>query len=203
MKSQAAMEFILTYGWAILVVLIAIGALSFFGVLKPQGLLPATCELGPGFACKDFAIYNTTNNISMKLINGFGKNFEVFVIYVNKESLTSSEICGGYVGLIADPFFDLTPVNQIFKNGEVKPIYSLYPGGSPKEGLRCKNNNNCCGDTNWDHLNLCPSFTSGAVCSQALPPKGSRFNEDLMILYKEVGSTIIHSRKGKLAGMVE
>ena len=33
-KSQQALEFLMTYGWAILVVLIAIGALAYFGVLK-------------------------------------------------------------------------------------------------------------------------------------------------------------------------
>jgi uncharacterized protein (UPF0333 family) len=29
-KSQAAMEFLMTYGWAILVVLVALGALAYF-----------------------------------------------------------------------------------------------------------------------------------------------------------------------------
>lgn len=37
MKGQAAMEFLMTYGWAILVVLACIGALTYFGVLKPYG----------------------------------------------------------------------------------------------------------------------------------------------------------------------
>ena len=35
-KSQAAMDFLMTYGWAILIVLIAIGALAYFGVLSPE-----------------------------------------------------------------------------------------------------------------------------------------------------------------------
>lgn len=39
-KGQAAMEFLMTYGWAILVVLAAIGALAYFGVLSPDNLLP-------------------------------------------------------------------------------------------------------------------------------------------------------------------
>ena len=37
-KGQAAMEFLMTYGWAILVVLAAIGALAYFGVLSPGNL---------------------------------------------------------------------------------------------------------------------------------------------------------------------
>lgn len=39
-KGQAAMEFLMTYGWAILVVLAAVGALAYFGVLSPDTLLP-------------------------------------------------------------------------------------------------------------------------------------------------------------------
>lgn len=38
-KGQAAMEFLMTYGWAILVVLAAIAALAYFGVLSPDSLM--------------------------------------------------------------------------------------------------------------------------------------------------------------------
>ena len=53
-KSQAALEFIMTYGWAILVVLVAIGALAYFGVLSPDKFLPRRCTLPTGIACVDF-----------------------------------------------------------------------------------------------------------------------------------------------------
>lgn len=49
-KSQAVMEFLMTYGWAVLVILVAIGALTYFGVLSPERILPQynqnfhTCE---------------------------------------------------------------------------------------------------------------------------------------------------------------
>jgi len=36
-SAQAAIDFFKEYGWAILVVLIAIGALWYFGVLSPDG----------------------------------------------------------------------------------------------------------------------------------------------------------------------
>ncbi|MBI5391980.1 hypothetical protein HZB00_03170, partial [Candidatus Woesearchaeota archaeon] len=52
-KGQAAMEFLMTYGWAILVVLVAIGALAYFGVLSPSRFLPRSCTIGPGFSCDD------------------------------------------------------------------------------------------------------------------------------------------------------
>jgi hypothetical protein len=34
-KGQAAMEFLMTYGWAILAAIIAIGVLAYFGVFNP------------------------------------------------------------------------------------------------------------------------------------------------------------------------
>jgi hypothetical protein len=55
-KSQAALEFIMTYGWAILVVLVAIGALAYFGVLSPDRFLPAKCTLQSGLACLDHRV---------------------------------------------------------------------------------------------------------------------------------------------------
>ncbi len=55
-KAQAAMEFLMTYGWAILVVLIAIGALAYFGVLSPERFLPEKCVIasGSGLFCEEF-----------------------------------------------------------------------------------------------------------------------------------------------------
>ena len=52
-SAQAALEFIMTYGWAILVVLVAVGALAYFGVLSPDRFLPSKCTMQPGIACID------------------------------------------------------------------------------------------------------------------------------------------------------
>ncbi|MBD3313845.1 hypothetical protein GF345_05365, partial [Candidatus Woesearchaeota archaeon] len=78
-KAQAAMEFLMTYGWAILVVLVVIGALAYFGVLSPQRLLPDKCLFGPGIGtCSDFAIEDLSSNtddqqIVLDVTNGFGE----------------------------------------------------------------------------------------------------------------------------------
>ncbi len=69
-KGQAAMEFLMTYGWAILVVLIAIGALAYFGVLSPDRFLPEKCAIstGSGIFCDDFSI-DDANNVRINLKN--------------------------------------------------------------------------------------------------------------------------------------
>ena len=52
-KAQAAMEFLLTYGWAILVVLLVIASLVYFGVLSPRQFLPTKCTLDSPLYCVD------------------------------------------------------------------------------------------------------------------------------------------------------
>tara|TARA_Y100000310_G_scaffold338559_1_gene428537 strand:- start:260 stop:703 length:444 start_codon:yes stop_codon:yes gene_type:complete len=67
-KAQAAMEFLMTYGWAILVVLVAIGALAYFGVLSPEQFLPEKCLIssGSGLFCEDFSASGTTVTVRVK-----------------------------------------------------------------------------------------------------------------------------------------
>ena len=55
MKSgQVAMEFLVTYGWAILASLIAIGALAYFGISNPTIALPDKCLFSNNFVCSDY-----------------------------------------------------------------------------------------------------------------------------------------------------
>ncbi|MDP3766348.1 MAG: hypothetical protein Q8R04_07590 [Nanoarchaeota archaeon] len=69
-RSQAALEFLMTYGWAILVVLVAVGALAYFGVLSPDKFLPAKCTLQSGIACLDHKA--TTANVQVVIQNSLG-----------------------------------------------------------------------------------------------------------------------------------
>lgn len=50
-KSQAALEFLMTYGWAILVVMLALGALAYFGVFNPNKFAPNKCIFSNGLNC--------------------------------------------------------------------------------------------------------------------------------------------------------
>ncbi len=79
-KAQAAMEFLMTYGWAILVVLIAIAALAYFGVLNPGRYLPSSCTLGAGLSCNDFKV--EANNITLVIANGIGEDLNPFTVTI-------------------------------------------------------------------------------------------------------------------------
>ena len=72
-KGQAAMEFLMTYGWAILVVLAAIGALAYFGVLNPGQLLPDKCTFPASFDCIDKPVVNfDTGVVQLAVRNDVG-----------------------------------------------------------------------------------------------------------------------------------
>lgn len=88
-KSQAAMEFLMTYGWAILVVLAAIAALAYFGVLSPEKFLPEKCILQPGIACVSHKVEPT--KVTLVISNGLGRTITINSITVGSCSGTFSQ----------------------------------------------------------------------------------------------------------------
>jgi hypothetical protein len=82
LNSQAALEFIMTYGWAIMVVLVAVGALAYFGVLSPDKFLPKKCVLEPGIGCTDFKVQE--DSVVFALINGKGEDITISEIAVGE-----------------------------------------------------------------------------------------------------------------------
>ena len=52
-RGQSAMEFLMTYGWGIIVVLVILSALYFLGVFSPRTV--STCSVQAPFVCRDFA----------------------------------------------------------------------------------------------------------------------------------------------------
>ena len=79
-KGQAAMEFLMTYGWAILVVLAAIAALAYFGVLSPEKFLGEKCILEPGLACVSHKV--EPNKVTLVLAQNKGRTIIVNSITV-------------------------------------------------------------------------------------------------------------------------
>src|SRR3989339_1539519 len=88
-KAQAALEFLMTYGWAILVVLAAIGALAYFGVLSPSNFLPSKCTAGVGMACLGQPELDpAANQVAFVVQNGIGGD-----LFVNGGNVTGSAAC--------------------------------------------------------------------------------------------------------------
>ena len=90
-KAQAALEFLTTYGWAFLVILVMISALAYFGILKPSRLLPDRCNFGTELECQDYMIDATANTLTIRLKNNIGEAVQIqdaADIAVSSESAT-------------------------------------------------------------------------------------------------------------------
>ncbi len=74
-KGQAAMEFLMTYGWAILAAVIVIGVLASFGVFSSKNVIPTTCTINAPFGCDKNQVdaSEASNSIRLVIRNGAGQ----------------------------------------------------------------------------------------------------------------------------------
>ena len=95
-RGQAALEFLTTYGWVFLIILVVIAAFSYFGVLSPSRTLPDKCILGNVLVCKDFRVLSTgTPNGQIDLMVNQNKGETIFItaISASTEDFGTSTSC--------------------------------------------------------------------------------------------------------------
>ena len=92
-KAQAAMEFLTTYGWAIIILLVIIVALAGLGVFRGPKT-PSFCTSQAPIACTDVKISGTTLTLGMSASGSFTTSptipdtpFNVPEIYIGSPSL--------------------------------------------------------------------------------------------------------------------
>lgn len=84
-KGQAAMEFLMTYGWAILAAIIAIGVLAYFGVFSPGRFVQDSVFISAPLGAES-AQALTNGNVSIELRNGAGQTITIS----NESAITAS-----------------------------------------------------------------------------------------------------------------
>ena len=82
-KAQAALEFLTTYGWAFLIILVMIGTLAYFGVINPSRILPSRCTFSSEFSCSDHLL--KANEVRVKLKNNLGEPVELTSVSLTKD----------------------------------------------------------------------------------------------------------------------
>ncbi|MFH1500840.1 MAG: hypothetical protein ABIE22_02740 [archaeon] len=80
-KGQAAMEFLMTYGWAILAAIVVIAVLAWFGVFNLGNLAPSACVISPPFSCEEYGI-SAANGVRLVIRNGYGDTVSIAGINV-------------------------------------------------------------------------------------------------------------------------
>jgi hypothetical protein len=66
-KGQMAIEFMTTYGWAFLLIIVVVSGLAYFGVLSPDKYLADKCVAPVGFYCIETTV--TTEQIHLRYRN--------------------------------------------------------------------------------------------------------------------------------------
>ncbi len=78
-KGQYSVEFLVTYGWVLLIVIIAVGTLIYFDVFKIDKYLPDECIFGPNVICEDMSIQKVSElrfDLNLKLRNSLERSIE-------------------------------------------------------------------------------------------------------------------------------
>ena len=83
-KGQAAMEFLMTYGWAILAAVIVIAVLAAFGVFSPGTYIPTQCTVSAPWGCdkNQIAADNSAGTVTFQVVNGGGQAYDNVIFYL-------------------------------------------------------------------------------------------------------------------------
>lgn len=179
------MEFIMTYGWAILVVLAAIGALAYFGVLSPSSLLPEKCFFPAGTDCieKPSIVTAGANGVNVQFVikNSLGYD-------VNIDPETTINKGGG--DDCDSPTYTYAAIRSILSNGEDEEN-NCDDGGSPICGTGANEITVDNGGTVTITLN----------CADG-PTAGKRYKSMPSFTYVSVDTGASHVISGDMSGKV-
>ena len=87
-KGQASVEYLSTYAWAFLGLIVTVGALNYFGIFEPQNYTPERCDLGSQVSCVDLyaEVSDDGTNIYLMIKNNYPRD-----IVIESATITSLE----------------------------------------------------------------------------------------------------------------
>ncbi len=88
-KGQSAMEYLMTYGWAILVIIIVIAVLFYIGVLNPRNVTPTVCNFPPGISCSSFKLTSPDGQLFLIIGQATGHKIHVTNVACSQETTAS------------------------------------------------------------------------------------------------------------------
>lgn len=79
---QAALEYLVTYGWGFVILLVVVGALAYMGFLSPSRYVPARCEFGSQLECVDYKLEQAqqgvrNGRVQLRFRNNFGDDINI------------------------------------------------------------------------------------------------------------------------------
>lgn len=116
MKGQAAMEYLTTYAWALMALLIIMGGIAYFGFGSINDYIPQSCDFPEPLLCEDFFV--SESEISLLLTNTGTDDLLFSKMNVSHDGSAVGENCGDlrYIeGSITTEEFLLVEPGQSFE----------------------------------------------------------------------------------------
>ncbi len=122
-KAQSAMEYLMTYGWAILIIAVVLGALFSLGVFSGSSLIGTACIAGPGFLCQSVTLLHSVGGMSASIGQSTGTNWgnSILVFSVQGSSLGSN----GFPVVYGTSNYMVT--NQMVSGQTVSAVFNVLP----------------------------------------------------------------------------
>lgn len=124
-RGQAAMEFLMTYGWAILAAIIAIGVLAYFGVFSPGKYVTGSAVSNPPYYINAWNVKaGNPGTVNLELRNNGGEDYVIQSVGVTNCGTASpnATIAAGATSNIAVSCTGALTAGNTFK-GDLTIVY--------------------------------------------------------------------------------
>ena len=185
-KGQAALEFLTTYGWAFLVILVMIGALGYFGVFDVSRFVPESCKLDGTVECpvvlidigdsSDFG--SNVQGIQMQIQNNQNEDIQVQRIVLQERRNPQTQNATGI------------PANADWSNAATAALVRV-PAGQQR-------------DINFAFEDLTGggSMADANVTSQLSAEEGAKLTFDVRLFYQEGTSALTQVATGSMTASI-
>ncbi|MFH0929201.1 MAG: hypothetical protein V1818_02470 [Candidatus Aenigmatarchaeota archaeon] len=129
MKGQTAIEYLMTYGWAILIILIVAGVLAYYGIFSPSSFLGPTARgFGQIQVLNPWAVSATVDTMTLNLANRVGGAVNITTISATIDDVsgyTCTPVLGDlYIASGDDATFSCTIAPVIPATAEAGDAYT-------------------------------------------------------------------------------
>ncbi|MCC7574907.1 hypothetical protein KO361_04920 [Candidatus Woesearchaeota archaeon] len=115
-KGQAAIEFLTTYSWAIMGILITIGALTYFDIFNTNRFVTERCDTGAQISCVEAAL-TEEGVFLMRLTNNHPVSITITSLNLRSEGINQAftlteEIDRGATKIVSVPISGFAPTRN-------------------------------------------------------------------------------------------
>lgn len=91
-KAQSAVEYLTTYGWAIIIIAVVLLALFNLGLFNPSSFISTTCVFPAEFSCLSAILTGSSGSLNITLQQATTSNINVTAIGCNNQGTISNMI---------------------------------------------------------------------------------------------------------------